>query len=243
MVTSQSLQGLVAATPFSVTPFQGVITGVILGAALTFGSTFALEVQKARRERKLRFLDVRRMAYAGFLVCCDSIRGAIRSVVAAQAALGEMAAGQEAAFRSLREAAAQAGRRGDAIVEALDAGIEIDSETMRTLTGSLLKALREDGPPAAALSVGKFEQFMDAFANLKSHPMRIAEAQARAERVIGELGVIIVDIQLVGSAHVLTQADNMLKAVTSDPNFSVRLEAADKARAQFCAAASSDISS
>ena len=65
MVTSQSLQELVAATPFSVTPFQGVITGVILGDALTFGSTFALDVQKARRDRKARFLDVRRLAYAG----------------------------------------------------------------------------------------------------------------------------------------------------------------------------------
>lgn len=243
MVTSRGLQELVAATPFSVTPFQGVVTGVILGAVLTFGSSLVLDVQRARRDRRARFLEVRRLAYAGFLVCCDSIRDALRSVVRAEAALDEMVSGQDVAFSSLREAAAQASQRGDALVEALDAGAEIDSEEMRTLTGSLLEALRKDGPPEAALSVEKFEQFMDAFANLKSLPLKIAQAQARAEEAIGDLGAIIVDIQLVGGGHVLTQADNVLRAVSSGPNSSDRLEAADKARAHFCAAAGADISS
>ena len=141
------------------------------------------------------------------------------------------------------KAAATAGQRGDALVEALDAGAEIDSEALRTLTGRLLEALRKNGPPAAALSVEKFEQFMDAFADLKSYPMKMAEAQVRAEEAIGELGAIIVDIQLVGGDHVLTQADNVLRAVSSGPDSSGRLEAADKARARFCVAASSDISS
>jgi hypothetical protein len=237
MMTSLGLQEFVAATPISVTPFQGVVTGVILGAALTFGSSLVLDAQRAKRDRKARFLEVRRIAYAGFLVCCDSIRDALRSAVSAEAAIDEMVAGQDLAFGSLREAAAHAGQRGDALVEALDAGVEIDSEALRTLTGSLLEALRKDGPPAAAMSVERFEQFMDSFADLKRRPLELTQALARAREAIEELGAIIVDIQLVGGDHVLTQADNVLRAVSDGPSIAARLEAADKARANFCAAA------
>jgi hypothetical protein len=98
MLTSPGVHALADGSHFQVTAFEGLVIGAVLGAVLAFFGTVVLDVLRAKRERASRFLDERRLAYARFLGCCDSIRVALRAFVAAKDALDEATEGQAAAL-------------------------------------------------------------------------------------------------------------------------------------------------
>ncbi len=242
MLTSPGVHALADGSHFQVTAFEGLVIGAVLGAVLAFFGTVALDVLRAKRERASRFLDERRLAYARFLGCCDSIRVALRAFVAAKDALDEATEGQAAAFANMKTALEAAGPSGDTLRGLALAGESIDSEAFQATTGALIAALRSQDRAEATRATEEFALFQAAFANLKRLSAASLQASERASDAIDELGATIVDIELVGP-KLLGQARKVLEAVSGLPHDRAQLEAADSARAQFSVAARADIAS
>lgn len=245
MVTSQALHEIVAAPQLGLTPIEGVLAGVAIGAVLTFVSALVLDGQRAKRDRASRFLDVRRVAYGHFLACCDSHIDALRSLMSARAALDEAQAGKEVAFGFLSEAMSESGSLVDALTHAHEAGeaIDIGSDAFHALMQDLPGAFRSDGRDSAARAIEELERYGAFVASLEGLTSEAERASEHANEGNRELRAIGIDIELVGSRLVRAEASKVLEAISGGSNSSDRFKATSSARALFSAAASEDISS